>query len=75
MHQARNKRFYVQGCHRQNETEAKCRRGANVDNNTRLDYDEITHYLDTRYVCPPESIYRIFTTSVKTITGREGPIK
>ena len=34
---------------------------ANVDNNTRLDYDEITQYLDTRYVCPPESIYRIFT--------------
>ena len=28
MHQARNERFYVRGCHRQNETEAKCRRGA-----------------------------------------------
>ena len=28
MHQARNERFYVRGCHRQNETEAKCRHGA-----------------------------------------------
>ena len=28
MHQARNERFYVRGCDRQNETEAKCRREA-----------------------------------------------
>ena len=28
MHQARNERFYVRGCHKQNETEVKCRRGA-----------------------------------------------
>ena len=27
MHQARNERFYVRGCHRQNETEAKCTSG------------------------------------------------
>ena len=32
MHQARNERFYVRGCHRQNETGAKCRRGAKIDN-------------------------------------------
>ena len=41
---------------------------ANINNNTRLNYDEITQYLDTRYVFPPESIYRIFTYDLNRLS-------
>ena len=53
MHQARNERFYVRGCHRQNETGEKCRRGAKIDNKP---LHATLKYMLTTYVLRNEKV-------------------
>ncbi|XP_043474034.1 uncharacterized protein LOC122506104 [Leptopilina heterotoma] len=34
--------------------------GYKDNNNKEMQYDEIIHYLNTRYVCPPEAMHRLY---------------
>lgn len=31
-----------------------------MDSNQEMQYDEIQHYLNTRYICPPEAMHRLY---------------